>query len=380
MNDDNKDFDRFNHDDYDNLGYRKPIGSSYIRKNDEEEESYYKGRRFDKDGNDVSGPPFRLTIGSLFMIAVFIVIALIAVMNFLNSNTGGYSLISKECLSKAEEYLKTKYNMSGVKIIESLDDRADNNYCDLVVTTKKGKFNIIFDKISNSSIYDNYQEKEIIDAIKNELSKYNANIIDVRMHNTFLDNDRLKRYNYFNEAFDGKNFNKLFNGYTVDVFIDGDLPEEVVKFASVNSIDNINFVSLKNKEAYKASNDIDSYSLYVNKLIEIKNRQISKYKYDVLNIEGINLVFKGHTYSLKEKPTYEKTKDGCYDIKYKGYKEPDDGIFRGNLLNVFSESSSILYIEGTNYITEQCNKTDYCKTKIGVPNGIFKVCIQKKDE
>jgi len=373
MNDDN-DFDRFNHQDYDNLGFRK-TGNLFVYEN--EESSNIISRRYD-DKRNYKSVDWRVTKGAIFMPIIFIAVIVGGSFFGLNKVSNDGAKKFTECMHKAEAHLKTKYNMNDAIISGHVSYKKNTQFCDLKVTSGDKGFNMIFDLNNSNSIYDSYQEETIMNYITKELSKYNTNVIGLEAHNDYLDNEKLSNNNYFKEYFNGDNLNKVLDGYTVNVFVDKELPEEVVRFASENSIDSINFIAMKDSDIYRGVFDIDSYSLNINKLIEIKNKQISKYKYDVINIEGINIVFKGHEYNLEEEPTMEKTLDGCYSIKYNGYKDPGDGIFRGNLLNIFSDKSTLININGTDYLTNTCPILS-CKTKVGVPNGPIKVCLKQKD-
>ncbi len=370
MNGDN-DFDRFNHEDYDSLGYRK---TGNIFGYDDEDRSDIRRSRDINRRNETTSVDWRVTRGAIFMPIIFIGILFFGTMFGFNKTSNDSAKKFVGCLNKAETLLKEKYNINEAKMSANVSYKNNTQFCEIKVNANDKEFYMTFD-LNSDSLYDSYQEDIVIDYISKSLEKYDVKVIGLEARSSYLDNEKLANNNYFKEYFNGSNLDKVLNGYTVNVFVEKELSQEVVRFSSENGINTINFIALKDGNIYRGIEDIDSYSLNINKLIEIKNKQINKYKYDVLNIDGINIVFKGHVYDLEEEPTMEKTMDGCYSIKYSGFRDPGDGIFRGNIINIFSDKTTLIKINGTDYMTGTCPLLS-CKTKIGVPNGPIKVCLK----
>ena len=377
MNDDNNlDFDRYNHEDYNSNGYRKEM-SVISDLNDHEN---YK-HTYTFDGKKVRTHHDRLASSAkVAAIPFLLVFNILLVIFFISPYIGLTKKPEKEaktCAEKVTKYLGEKYKAS----FKFTSNVISDSYCDFDVTIDEKTFNLVFTLDAKEEEYfDNYQADIIQNAVKEEFSnKYGLEVVGFSssINNKYNKDNSYEKY--FNKNFTGSNFSEVFNGNTnIKIFVKGDMPKDVSKFATSNKIKNIEITSVSSMDRYNELNlvgDIDLESYYLDKAIVVEDSRASYYDYETVKVNGAYLVFKGSNYGMNMKPTVNSIDDKCSEVVYKGFTGDISGVLKGNIVNLFMNENKKVTINGDNIELEELSSTVYGKTKIGLENGHVKICV-----
>ena len=376
MNDDNNlDFDRFDHDDYGSNGYRKEMSAiSDINSYENNKHTY------DANGNKIHTHHEKLVRSAKFAAFPFILVFLILLGIYAVSPYLGFgNKIEKEvldCATKASKYINNKY-----KAAFSIKGEQKGKVCNFDVTIDGKTFNLLFNlEDSEDEYFDNYQKDTIKESLKSEFSsKYNLELVEFTTSISKSFEAGRAYDNYFNKYFNGSNYKEVFSDNSkVSIFVKGDMPKDVYKFASSNGIKNIEIKSISDNDRHRdlsVVGDVDLESYYLDRAIIVEDGKVSYYDYETVKVNGAYLIFKGTNYGLSIKPVVKEIDDNCSEVTYKGFSGDISGVLKGNIVNVFLNENKKVTINGDEIELTPYSSHVYGKTKIGLENGHVKVCV-----
>lgn len=377
MNDDNNlDFDRYNHEDYNSNGYRKEMSVISDVNNYENNKHTY-----DAQGRKIHTHHEGLVRSAKLAAFPFIMVFMVLLgIYFISPYIGLGTKEEKKattCAEKATKYLTDKYKAS----FKFKSNVISDTYCDFDVTIDEKTFNLVFTLDAKEEEYfDNYQADIIQNAVKEEFSsKYNLEVVGFSssINNKYNKDNSYEKY--FNKYFNGSNFSEVFNGNTnIKIFVKGDMLKDVSKYATSNKIKNIEITSISSMDRYNELNlvgDIDLESYYLDKAIVVVDSKGSYYDYETVKANGAYLVFKGTNYGMNMKPTVNSIDDKCSEVVYKGFTGDISGVLQGNIVNLFMNENKKVTINGDEIELEEYASSVFGKTKIGLENGHVKICV-----
>ena len=377
-NDNNLDFDRFDHEDYGSNGYRKEMTAISDINNYENNKHTY-----DAQGRKIHTHHEGLVRSAKLAAFPFIMVFMVLLgIYFISPYIGLGTKAEKKaitCAEKATKYLGDKYKKSF-----SFTSKDEINYCNYDFTVDGNTYELLF-KLNDdeNGYFDNYQLTTIKEKLLNELSsKYNVEFVSLY---TEIPNEFEKGRNYdgyFNKYFNGSNYKEVFaDNSKVEILVTGDMPKDISKFVTSNGIKNIEIKSIGSTDRYNefdnlGDRDADLESYFLDKAIIVEDSKISYYNYETVKVNGAYLVFKGTNYDLNMKPVVNKLDDKCSEVIYKGFTGDITGVLKGNIVNLFLNENKKVTINGEKIELEGYASHVVGKTKLGLENGHVKICVE----